>query len=148
MIQRVYICINLNSPFVAKNYDQLEDYKVNNVVKPYSSSFVLLTQVKSKEEKHIFLIRTNLLQDSIDKDPMHFNQGEDMLQIWTSGHIISPNIVHSHYFGNLICRHVVQDRLQTKSTLRMAFRQEGEDDEDMTLMLTTMFGIWLGGVGG
>jgi hypothetical protein len=33
--------------------------------------------------------------------------GEDMLQTKTSGHILSPNIVHYHYFGNLICLHVV-----------------------------------------
>ena len=140
MIQRVHICINLNYPFVMQNYDQLEDYKVNNVVKSYSSSFALPTQVKSKEEEHMFLVRTNLLPDSIDKDPMHFNQGEDMMQIWTSGHIFSPNIVHSYYFGNLVCHHVVQDRLHTKLTPWMAFRQEREDDEDMTSMHMTMLG--------
>ena len=101
-----------------------------------------------------FLVSTNLLQDSIGKDRVYFNRadymfvGKDKLQTWTCGHILSHNIVHSHYFGNLVCPHVVQDRLQTKSTPRTAFRQEGEDDEDMTPMLTAMFGTWLGGVGG
>ena len=66
--------------------------------------------------------------------------GQDMLQTWTYGHILSHNIVHSHYFGNLICPHVVQDRLQTKSTPRMTFRQERKDDEDMTSIHMTMFG--------
>ena len=94
----------------------------------------------------MFLVSTNFLQDSIDKDRVHFNRadymsvGQDMLQTWTCGHILSHNIVHSHYFGNLVCPHVVQDRLQTKSTPRTAFRQEREDDEDMTSIHMTMLG--------
>ena len=92
----------------------------------------------------MFLVSTNLLQDSIGKDRVYFNRadymsvGQDMLQTWTCGHILSHNIVHSHYFGNLVCPHVVQDRLQTKSTPRTAFRQEREDDEDMTSIHMTM----------
>jgi hypothetical protein len=80
-------------------------------------------------------VNTNLLPDSIDKDHVHFNRGgymfvgEDVLQTKTCGHIISPNIFHSHYFGNLICLHVVQDRFQATSVPRTAFRHEGEDDE-------------------
>jgi hypothetical protein len=56
----------------------------------------------------MFSASTNLLQDSIDKDRVHFNRvdymfvGQDMLQIWTCGHILSHNTVHFHYFGNLI----------------------------------------------
>ena len=154
LIRRVYICTNLNSSFVVQSNDQLEDSKTNTVVMPYFSSFAFRTQVESKEREHMFLVSTNLLQDSISKDRVYFNRadymsvGQDMLQTWTCGHILSHNIVHSHYFGNLICPHVVQDRLQTKSTPRTAFRQEGEDDEDMTPMHMTMFGIWYGGVGG
>jgi hypothetical protein len=49
MVHRVYICTNLNSSFVVQNNDQLEDYKINNVVVPYSSSFALQFQVESKE---------------------------------------------------------------------------------------------------
>jgi ABC-type molybdate transport system substrate-binding protein len=98
-----------------QNYDQLEDYKINDVVVPYSSSFALRSQVESKEREHMFLVSPNLLQDSIDKDSEHFKQGDyilvgdDMLQIWTCGHIVSHNIVYSYYFGNLVCPHVVQD---------------------------------------
>jgi hypothetical protein len=72
----------------------------------YSSSFDLRTQVESKDGEPMFLVSINLLQDSIDKDPMHFNQGdymfiveEDMLQIYTCGHILSHNIVHSHFLA-------------------------------------------------
>jgi hypothetical protein len=73
MVQRVYICTTMNSSFVVQNNDQLEDYKINNVVMPYSSCFALQSQVESKEGEHMFLVSTNLLQDSIDKDRVHFN---------------------------------------------------------------------------
>ena len=115
LIQRVYICTNSNSPFVVQSNDQLEDSKINTVVMPYSSSFAFRTQVKSKEREHMFLVSTNLLQDSIGKDRVYFNRedymsiGQDMLQTWTCGHILSHNIVHSHYFAKLVCPHVVQD---------------------------------------
>ena len=66
--------------------------------------------------------------------------GQDMLQTWTCGLILSHNIVYFHYFGNLVCPHVVQDRLQAKLTPRMAFHQEREDDKDMTSMHMTMLG--------
>ena len=64
--------------------------------------------------------------------------GEDMMHTKTCGPILSPNIVHSHYFGNLVCLHVVQDRLQAKSTSRMAFHQEREDDKDMGSIYTCL----------
>jgi hypothetical protein len=126
--------------FVLKNNDQLEDYKINNVVMPYSSSFALQYQVESKEGEHMFLVSINLLQDSIDKDRVYFNQGdymfvgEGVLQTETCGHILSSNIVNFSYFGNLVCLHVVQNGLQATSTPRTAFHQEGEDDEDMTML--------------
>jgi hypothetical protein len=41
MVQRVYICTTVNSSFVVQNNDQLEDYKINNVVMSYSSCFAL-----------------------------------------------------------------------------------------------------------
>ena len=99
---------NPNSPFVVQSNDQLEDSKINTVVMPYSSSFAFRTQVEFKEREHMFLVSTNPLQDSIGKDCMFFNRadymsvGQDMLQTWTCGHILSHNIIHSHYFGNLI----------------------------------------------
>jgi hypothetical protein len=114
MVQRVHICTNLNSSFVVQNYDQLEDCKINIVVMLYSSSLALRTLVKSHEGQHMFLASTNLLQDGINKDCVHFNRGdymfvgEDTLQIWTCGHILSHDIIHSHYFGNHVCLHVVQ----------------------------------------
>jgi hypothetical protein len=36
----------------------------------------------------------------------------------------------------------VQDPFRAQSTLRTAFRQEEEDDEDMTPMHMTMIGVW------
>ena len=56
MIQRVYICTNLNSPFVVQSNDQLEDSKINTVVMPNSSHFAFGTQVESKERDHMFLL--------------------------------------------------------------------------------------------
>ena len=47
--------------------------KINTVVMPYSSSFAFRTQVESKEREHMFLVSTNLLQDSIGKDRVYFN---------------------------------------------------------------------------
>ena len=41
---------------------------------------------------------------------------------------------------NPVLLYVVQDQFQAQSTPRMAFHQEGEDDEDMTPMHMTMFG--------
>ena len=113
---------------------------------PYSSSFAFWTQVESKEREYIFLDSTNRLQDSIDKDRVYFNRAnymsirQDMLQTWICGHILSHNIVHSYYFENLVCPHIVQDRLQAKSMPRTTFRQEREDDEDMTSIHMTMLG--------
>ena len=59
--------------------DQLEDSKINIVVMPYSSSFAFRTQVESKEREHMFLVSTNLLQTSIDKDRVHSDRGDYML---------------------------------------------------------------------
>jgi hypothetical protein len=38
----------------------------------------------------------------------------------------------------------VQDRFQVQSTSRTAFRQEGDNDEDMTPVHTTIIGAWKG----
>jgi hypothetical protein len=70
-----------------------------------------------------------------------------MLQTKTCGHILSPNIVNSQYFGNLVCLHVVQNGLQATSTPRTAFHQEGEDDEDMASTHMTILGELHGGQG-
>jgi hypothetical protein len=76
--------------------------------------------VESKEGEHMFLITTNLLQDSIDKDRVHFNQGdyifveEGMLQTKACGHILFHNIFNSQYFGNLVCLHVVQNGFSSR----------------------------------
>jgi hypothetical protein len=67
MIHRIYICTNLNSPFVIQNYHQLEDCNNNNIVMPCSSSFVLNKTIESEEGEHMFLASVNLLQADVDK---------------------------------------------------------------------------------
>jgi len=137
MVQ-LYNCTNLNCPFPMQNCDQVDNYKINNIVMAYSSSVALQSQVESKERENMFLISTNVLQDSIDNDLVPFCQGEDMLQTKICGPILSPNILHYHYLGNLVCFCNVQDQLQATSALRKAFHQEGEDDEDMATIHMTM----------
>ena len=39
MMERDYICTNLNSRFIVQSNDQLEDSKINTIVMPYSFSF-------------------------------------------------------------------------------------------------------------
>ena len=73
---------------------------------------------------------------------------DDMLETWKHGHVPSHNYFSSLCLRNPVLFCVVQDQFQAQSTPRMAFRQEGEDDEDMTPMYMTMFGAWYGGVGG
>ena len=61
MIHRVYICANLNSPFVVQHCDHIEDYNIYNFVLSGASNFSLKSQVQSKEGEHTFLVSTNLL---------------------------------------------------------------------------------------
>ena len=140
MIHRVYICVNLNSPFVAHNCDPIEDCTSNNLAMQCSSNFSLTTQVKFKEWEHMFLVSTNLLQDSIEKDGVHHDHGtykfaniynrEHIQTNWIYGHVSSQS-VSFHYFGHPFCSRDVQHQFQTLSKPRTAFHQEGEDDEDM-----------------
>jgi hypothetical protein len=46
MVHRVYICLNLKSPFLVQQYHQLEGCNCYNLVMSRSSSFVLKKQVK------------------------------------------------------------------------------------------------------
>ena len=66
---------------------------------------------------------------------------DDMLQAWKHGHVPSHNYFSSLCFRNPVLLYVVQDQFQAQSTSRMAFRQEGEDDEDMKPMHTTSKGV-------
>ena len=71
-----------------------------------------------------------------------------MLETWKHGHVPSHNYFSSLCLRNPIVLYVVQDKFQAQSMPRMAFCQEGEDDEDMTPMHMTMFVAWYGGVEG
>jgi hypothetical protein len=97
MVHRVYICTNLNFPFVVQNYHQLEGCDNNNIVIPGSYSSVLNKQIEFKEGDPIFLVSTTLLQSDIDKDHVYFNHGAYMLAIflremkhYTTGNTIHP----------------------------------------------------------
>ena len=106
MIHRVYICSNLNSPFVMQDCDQLEGSHSTNII-PLSSSYVFMKQVYSQEGEHCWspptpasaefvciehilmdiqpsipalsFVGTNLLQDGVDKHCVSSNQGAYML---------------------------------------------------------------------
>jgi len=182
MIHRVYICSNLNSPFVVQECDQLEGCNSNNIVMPSYSSFVLKKHVKIKEGEHCWWlptpasdelscdesildymprIGTNLLQatrhDRDDIEEKLFcarfepsGGGIKILMRTEFGNITSNHIVNSHYFCNPFLLRVVQVSLthhepKAQSTPRTAFRQEGENDEDMNTMHTTMHGENHGG---
>jgi len=67
---------------------------------------------------------------------------------WKHGHVPSHTYFSSLCLCDPVLLYVVQDQFQAQSTPRTAFRQEGEDDEDMTPMQMTMFGTWYGGVEG
>ena len=96
------------------------------------------------------LVSSNLLHDSFDIHLVHSDHGVYMLAkfSWKHGHIPSHTYFNSLCLHNPVLLYVVQDQFQAQSMPRMAFRQEGEDDEDMTPMHMTMFGTWYRGVGG
>ena len=93
----------------------------------------------------MFLVSTNLLQDSIDKDHVPYDRCAykfaGIHTNWTHGHVSSWSFSF-HYFGNPVCFRVVQNLFQADSTLRTVFRQEREDDEDMSSMGTTTLREW------
>jgi hypothetical protein len=68
----------------------------------------------------------------------------DIFTNWKHGDIPRHNNFDFLCFRNPVLSCVVQDRFQVQSTPRMAFRQKGASDEDMTPMHTTMIGAWNG----
>lgn len=93
----------------------------------------------------MFLVSTNLLEDSIDKDRGPYDRRaykfDDIQTNWIHG-LVSPRSFSFHYFGNPVCFRVVQNLFQADSTLRTVFRQEREDDGDMSSMGTTTLREW------
>jgi len=93
----------------------------------------------------MFLVSTNLLEDSIDKDRGPYDRRaykfDDIQTNWIHG-LVSTWSFSFHYFGNPVCFRVVQNHFQAHSTPRMTFCQEGEDDEDMSSVGTTTLGEW------
>jgi hypothetical protein len=154
MIHRVYICENLSSPFVVHNFDPLED-NCTKIINPRSSSYVFMKQVYSEEGEPYWLlpmpawsfVGTNLVQEHVDKHYVSSDQEaymlaksmrDDTFTTWKYGDISTLNTFGFLCFRNPVLLCVVQGRFQVKSTPRTAFRQEGEDDEDMTHMHLTI----------
>jgi hypothetical protein len=73
-----------------------------------------------------------------------FSMPDDIFTNWKHGDIPPHNNFDFFGFRNPVRSCVVQDRFQVQSTPRTAFHQEGEYDEDMTLMHTTTIGAWNG----
>jgi hypothetical protein len=168
MIHRVYISSNLNSPFIVQERDPLDGCNSNNIIMSSFSSFVLKKHAKIKEGEHCWLpptsagaelscdesilghmpcISTNLLQATQhDREDIK----EKLFCCTEFGNIISHHIINFHYFGNPFLLRVVQvyfthHKPKAQSTPRTAFLQEGENDEDMNTMHTTMHGENHGG---
>jgi hypothetical protein len=111
MVHRIYICTNLNSPFVVHDCDRLEGDHHTTTFPCSSRSFVLNKIVDFKEgEHHWFLpsipalsfLGTNLLQDSVAKhfvSSAHdaymlakFSMQDDIFTNWKHGDIPPHNI--------------------------------------------------------
>jgi hypothetical protein len=102
----------------------------------------------------VSFVGTNLLQDSNDKHLVTLDNDvsrdaadivrHDMIHNWKRGYISPHNYFGLFYFHNPILFCVVQDRFQVQSTSMTTFLQNGENDEDMTPMHTSMIGAWNG----
>ncbi|CAN6163373.1 unnamed protein product, partial [Urochloa humidicola] len=113
--------------------------------------------LQDSEQKQQDKDDANESEDSVEKHCVHSDQRaymlaenfgrDDTLQNWNHGHI-SPHNFRSLCFRNPVLLCVVQDRFREQSTPRTAFRQEGEDDEDMPPMHMVMIGPWHGEDGG
>jgi hypothetical protein len=157
MICRVYICENLNYPFVVQNFDPPEgSYTIN--INACCSSDIFTQQVYSQEGEHCWLlpmpassfVRTNPVQYSVDKHRVSSDQEAYMTMkdhtfvTWKHGDISPNNNFDFLCFRNPVLYCVVQERFQVQSTPRTAFRQEGEDDADMATILMSMRGACIG----
>jgi hypothetical protein len=97
---------------------------------------------------------TNLMQDDVEVQCVpsdhegcmfaEFFMQDDTLANWKQGFVLLHNYFNFICFGNPVLLCASQDWFQVQSTPRTAFRQEGEDDADMTTMLMFMHGAWIG----
>jgi hypothetical protein len=163
MVHRIYICTNLNSPFVVQDYDRLEGNHYTTTFPCSSHSFVRNKMVDFQEGKHhwflpsipaLSFLGTNLLQDSVAKhfvSSAHdaymlakFSMQDDIFTNWKHGDIPPHNNFDFLCFQNPVLSCVVQDHFQEQSASRTTFLQKGENDEDMATMLMSMRGAWIG----
>jgi hypothetical protein len=163
IIHRVYICSNMNSPFVVQDCDRLEGNHHTTTFPCSSRSFVLSKMVDFQEGKHHWFLPsilafsffdTNLLQDGVEVQCVpsdhegcmlaEFFMQDDTLENWKRGFVLLHNDSSSICFRNPVLLYASQDWFQVQSTPWTAFRQEGEDDADMETMLMSMHGAWIG----
>jgi hypothetical protein len=101
MIHLVYICDNLNYPFVVRNFDPLEGSHATDFI-PHSPSSVLVKQVSSQEGEHccslpipaLSFVGTNLLQDRVAKHYVSSDQDAYMLAKFSMQDDIFTNWKH------------------------------------------------------
>jgi len=77
MVHRVYICSNLNSPFIVQHCDQVEGCNTTNPVMSSCSSFILKKQVYFKEGEQYWLLPTPYLPTKIKPRTDCCQEGED-----------------------------------------------------------------------
>jgi hypothetical protein len=77
MVQQIYICLNLKSPFVVKQYDQSEGCNRYNHVMSRSPSFVIKKWVKFQEGEQCWLLPTTCSPIKLKPRTIYFQKGED-----------------------------------------------------------------------
>jgi hypothetical protein len=77
MVHRVYICLNLKSPFVMQQYDNFEVYNRYNHVMSKFPSFVIKQQVKFQEEEQYWLLPTICPPTKLKPRTVCCQEGED-----------------------------------------------------------------------
>jgi hypothetical protein len=134
LVHHIYICTNLNSPFVVQDCDRLEGNHRTTTFPCPSRSFVLNKTIDFQEgEHHWFLpsipalsfLGNNLLQDSVAKhfvSSAHdaymlakFSMQDDIFTNWKHGDIPPHNNFNFLCFRNPVLSCVVQDRFQVQS---------------------------------
>jgi hypothetical protein len=77
MVHRIYISLNLKSPFLVQKYDQLESCNCYNFVMSNSSSFVLKKQVKFQEGEQYWLLPTTCPPIKFKPRTVCYQEGEN-----------------------------------------------------------------------
>ena len=77
MVHQVYICSNLNSPFVVHQYDQIEGCNIDNNITWRFPSFALQKQIKFQEGEYCWLLPTTCPPTKLKPRTVCCQEGED-----------------------------------------------------------------------